>query len=171
MKPHTMKTQSLVLAAACLAAYALPSTLTRAESAPANEDSAIIAVIEEEKQAFLALDASRISATWLRSPSSAKIYVFDGKEMRFDGSAVIENHDLENLANERALPPQRRSQFTFTDFRVTQQGESAWVTCHAKWSGYSADTPLSGKQARIYVLQWSEGRWMIALMAIVGLAP
>jgi ketosteroid isomerase-like protein len=166
-----MNTQSLVLAAAGLAVCVLLPSRVLAAEGPAVDGSAIVAVIEEEKQAFLALDDARISATWVRSASSAKLYVFEGKETRIDGFAAIENHDRGNLAQERKLPPHQRAQFTFADFRVTQQGDSAWVTCHAQWSGDSAGSPLSGKQTRLYVLHRSADRWKIALMAIVGLAP
>jgi ketosteroid isomerase-like protein len=152
-------------------ACALRPCLVHAEPALPTDAPAILAVIEEEKQAYLALDAARISAAWLQSAASAKRYVFEGRELRFDGFAAIENHDLENLAKERALPPLQRSQFAFTDHRVSQHGDSAWVTCHAKWSGYSAGAPLSAKQMRLYVLHQIEGRWKIALMAIIELGP
>jgi ketosteroid isomerase-like protein len=166
-----MKTQFTILAAAGLAACALLPARLLATDVPAADAPAIVAVIEEEKQAFLALDAGRISVTWVRSATSAKLYVFEGKEVRIDGFAAIEHHDRGNLDQEQALPPPQRSQFTFSDYRVTQQGDSAWVTCHATWSGFSAGSPCSAKQMRLYVLQWIEGRWKIALMAIIGLAP
>lgn len=165
-----MNLRSFLLPTACLAACAIVPNLTRAQGTAPHDSSLIIAAIHEEKDAYLALDATRMAATWAQSPSSLKLYFFDGKEARYVGNPAIEQHDRANLDRERALPFHERTRFTFSDLNATQQGDSAWVTCHVMWSGYNAGQPISGKQTRVYVLHWINGRWRIALMSIASLA-
>ncbi|MBE2216109.1 MAG: hypothetical protein IAE82_19705 [Opitutaceae bacterium] len=165
-----MKLRPLVLTAACLAACLSGALRVGAQFAPPHDTSAIIAAIEEEKNAYLALDDYRLAATWIHELSSVKLYFADGKEDRVDGIDAINAHDRANLARERSLPPDRRTRFTFTNYWVTQQADSAWVTCHAQWNGYIGASPAVGYQTRVYVLRWDQGRWKIALLAITQLA-
>jgi ketosteroid isomerase-like protein len=130
------------------------------------EKGAIIAVIEEEKNAYLALDDARMAATWIQQPTSLKVYVFGGKEERYDGYAAIAAHDRENLVRARALGAAHQTRFEFSHARVTLQGDSAWLTCNARWEGLADGAPAVGTQARVYVLRREHRRWKIALLAI-----
>lgn len=130
------------------------------------EKDAIKAVIEEEKAAFLALDDARMAAVWIQQPSSMKFFVHDGKETRFDGYAAIATDAQDALKRERALESANRSTFEFSNYRITLQGDSAWVVCNARWDGVSQGSPASATQSRVYVLQKEDGRWKLALMAI-----
>jgi ketosteroid isomerase-like protein len=130
------------------------------------EKAAVIAVIEEEKNAYLALDDARMAATWIQQPTSSKVYVFGGKEERYDGYAAIAAHDRANLVRERTSGNRPRTQFEFSSHHITLQGDSAWLTCNARWEGAADGSPAIGTQARVYVLQKENRRWKIALMAI-----
>lgn len=130
------------------------------------EKDAVKAVIEEERAAYLALDEARMAATWIQQPSSTKLFVFEGKETRIDGYAAIAAGTRKELDWERALESASRSRFEFSNYRITLQGDSAWVVMNAKWEGVFKETPSSSTQSRVYVLQKENGHWKIALMAI-----
>ncbi len=134
------------------------------------EKAAIQAVIEEEKNAYVALDEARMAATWVQQPTSLKLYVFDGRETRFDGSTAIAAHDRANLARERLTAAAQRWHFEFSNYRITLRGDSAWVVFNAKLDGVAEGTPIAVTQSRVCVLQKEDGRWRIALMAITQLA-
>lgn len=133
------------------------------------EKAAITAVLEEEKNAYLALDDARLAAVWIQQPSSMKLYVARGIETRFDGWDAIKAHDQENLKREQASASTHRSRFELSNHRITLQGDSAWLTCDARWEGVAEGSPASSTQSRVYVLQKENGGWKIALMAITQL--
>lgn len=159
-----MKTSyCLFTVVAGLAAFVVAS---RAADDIQKENDAIKAVIEEEKAAYLALDDARMAAVWIQQPSSLKLFVFEGKETRVDGYAAIAAGTRKELDAERALESASRSRFEFSNYRITRQGDSAWVVMNAKWDGVFKGTPSSSMQSRAYVLQKENGHWKITLMAI-----
>ena len=150
----------------------LVTSVVASNAAPPNaetEKAAIKAVIEEEKDAYVALDDARMAAVWIQQPSSMKLYVFDGKERRIDGYAAITAGARKELDSERALASANRTRFEFSNYRITIQGDSAWAICQARCEGVWEGSPTSSTQSRVYVLQKENGRWKLALMAISGL--
>ncbi len=137
-----------------------------ATAGPAPEKDTIKAVIEEEKDAYHALDDARMAAVWIQQPTSLKFFVYDGKETHLDGYAAIAADARKALNRERALASAQRSRFEFSNYRITLQGDSAWVVCNARWDGVAQGWPASAAQSRVYVLQKEDGRWKLALMAI-----
>ena len=140
---------------------------SRAAPASAETDKAAVkAVLEEEKNAYLALDEARMAATWIQQPSSMKLFVYDGKEIPINGYAAIAASTRKELDGERTLESASRSRFEFSNYRITLQGDSAWLTCNVRWEGVAAGSPATSMQSRVYVLQKENDRWKIALMAI-----
>jgi len=128
----------------------------------------VLNAIEEEKNAYLARDDHRMADIWIQQPTSMKIYVYEGKQTRIEGFDAIRRHDQENLQKERAGT--NRLQFSFSDSRVTLQGDSAWVVLTARFDGVANGSPVAGTQSRVYILRQEYGRWKIALLEIAVLS-
>ena len=155
------KTLCLIYLLITGAAMVLPSGAANDSS---KENEAIMAVIEKEKSAYLALDFAAMADTWVQKPSSMKVYLSAGKETRIDGWDAISAQDKAALA---AVPPgASRPQIDFSDYRITVQGDTAWVTHKADWKGVANGKPLSSTQSRVDVLTKEGGKWKFTMMAI-----
>ena len=130
----------------------------------AKEKEDIIAVIENEKEAYFNQDYSGISEAWIQEPSSYKIYMNENGNILFDGWDAISKHDQENLQDTSWDRSQVR--MDFSNYRINVIDNTAWVLFDCHNNGIVQGDTISILDTRIYVLKKVEGNWKFSLMAM-----
>ena len=130
----------------------------------AKEKEDIIAVIENEKEAYFNQDYSGISEAWIQEPSSYKIYMNENGNILFDGWDAISKHDQENLQDTSWDRSQVR--MDFSNYRINVIDNTAWVLFDCHTNGIVQGDTISILDTRIYVLKKVEGNWKFSLMAM-----
>jgi hypothetical protein len=128
------------------------------------EKDAIKAVIEEEKNAFFSQDYSRMADTWVRGPSSAKVFLDSTGHTTQDGWDEISKGDQEGVKDNSW--DRKQTTLTFSNYQIHVMNHSAWVLLDAHWEG-----GLSLNQTRICVLTKIDGKWRFTLMAMQRITP
>lgn len=130
------------------------------------EEEAIIAVIEEEKDAFFEGDLDKINGVWKQDSTSRKIY------MSPDGSWVIKGWAELSKENEHNLREDRSDlsgiDALYTDYDVTIFGNTAMVYHDATFEGIYEGKEISRIQERVLHLVKVNGIWKIDQMVIHG---
>lgn len=128
------------------------------------EETAIKAVYETEKEAFLNQDIAGIEKFWVQDEKSKKVWLSaTGIEM-FEGweniDASIRKEVADTTWNRKLMT------CTFSDYQIDVMGNSAWVTNKTNWKGTFKGQTMDANQSRIAVMKKESGNWKFALMAI-----
>lgn len=133
------------------------------------EKEAIIAVIEEEKDAFFSQDYSRMAETWVQDPVSLKVYMDKKGYTRYEGWDAISKHDQGNVQDTSI--DRNSIKLSFANFQFNIMNNSAWGFFDAHWTGISKGDTIDSYQTRIVVLKKVDGEWKFTLMAIQTITP
>lgn len=131
------------------------------------EKEAIKAVIEEEKDGYLARDLERIRNTWTQDTASRK-FCFSEKGMTYlNGWEMIDNDHITCSESEMWDNVEDLS-VVFSDYEFNIYGNTALVFLKSSWSGISYGRELNTVQKRILHLVKADGVWKLDLMAIIA---
>ena len=125
------------------------------------EKEAIIAVIEEETDAFYARDFDRMSAAHVQDETEIRIDVgrYGHTISRGWGDASLKDFFLEN-------PEPSTNYEKKTNYQIKVHPGSAWAVYDN--DAYSSEGQLLDKSVHIQFLEKVDGRWKIANMTIVN---
>jgi hypothetical protein len=129
----------------------------------AKEEAAIKAVIEEENNAFIAMDFNRFSATYVQDETNIRLtadkstynYWIGWKEI---GSAFKKYFD--------SAPTRSDSKYVKTDYKIKVYSESAWET--HKELVYDNKGEVIAKLITVRILEKVNGKWKIAFLSVVN---
>lgn len=130
----------------------------------AKEATAIKAVFEAEKEAYLKQDNAAMGTYWVQDQTSQKIWHSATGERTIIGWEDINASQLKEV-NDNSWD-RKQMTCTFSDFKIDIMDESAWVTSNNTWKGVMDGKPFEAKQSRISVMKQIDGKWKFALMAI-----
>lgn len=128
------------------------------------EKEAIMAVIEQEKDAFFSKDYSRMAQTWAQEPVSFKVYMDDKGYTMYEGWDAISKHDQGNVQDTSI--DRNSIKLSFANYQFNIMNSSAWALFDAHWAGISKGDTIDSYQTRIVVLKKVEGEWKFTLMAM-----
>ena len=153
----------MLLALTLFAGHSCQQTLD-----PNIEEEAIKAVIEEEKDAYLARDATRQSETWIQDGNSRKLFCkIDGLDLMNGFNEIDANHKED--AESEMWNQTEDVNAIFSDFTFNFYHHTALVTCTTTWTGKFKGEELEGKQKRILHFVKTDGKWEYDLMAIYNI--
>lgn len=130
------------------------------------EKEAIIAVIEEEWDAWFKFDIDRLNAIWYQGASSRKIDV-----CKYCGTNEFIGWDDISKENKRMVIPtpekiENRKKLTaqFTNYDINVFGNTALAYHESTWSGLRSGEPFHFEEHRILHFQKIDGEWKIDLL-------
>jgi hypothetical protein len=131
------------------------------------EKEAIKAVFEAEKEGYFSQDASRMAETWVKDPSSVKLYMGKTGQQLFNGWDAVSKHD-QSIVKDTTW---NRKLITanYLDFQIDIIGDAAWVLSKAHFGGIMGTDTISLEQTRLNVLKKVDGKWKFSLMAIYNI--
>jgi hypothetical protein len=135
---------------------------------PKIEEEAIKAVIEEEKDAYLARDANRQSETWIQNENSRKLFCRNDRLDFMNGFNEIDANHKEDTESEMWDQTEDVNAI-FSDYSFNFYNHTALVTCTTTWTGKYKGEELEGKQMRILHFVKTDGEWKYDLMAIYNI--
>ena len=129
------------------------------------DEAAIIAIIEEERDATFDCDVERVNAVWYQGPASRKIDI-----CKYCGVIEYVGWDEISKKNARSTEPERREirkdlSVQFTDFDIQLNGHTALVYHDGTWTGKLNGEPFHFKEKRIVHLRRIDGDWKIDMHA------
>ena len=131
------------------------------------EKEAIKSVFEQEKNAFFNQDNVVIGETWVKESSSAKIFMDENGQTRFEGweniNASIKKETEDTSWNRKLVKA------NFLNYKIDVMDKSAWVMCDTHWEGIFRGDTMSVDQSRICILKKVDDKWKFALMAIYNI--
>lgn len=131
------------------------------------EKEAIKSVFEQEKSAFFNQDYVAIGETWVKESSSAKIFMDENGQTRFEGweniNASIKKETEDTSWNRKLVKA------NFLNYKIDVMDKSAWVMCDTHWEGIFRGDTMSVDQSRICILKKVDDKWRFALMAIYNI--
>jgi ketosteroid isomerase-like protein len=130
----------------------------------AKEETAIKAVFEADKTAYLNQDAVAMAEFWVQDASSQKIF------QSITGENVISGWENINASQQKEVEDtswdRKQVTCTFSDFKIDIMDESAWIYNKTNWKSTFKGQPADMNQSRIAVMKKIDGNWKFALMAI-----
>lgn len=133
---------------------------------PDMEKEAIKAVIEEEKDGYLARDVDRIRDTWLQDTGSRKFCFRESGMTYLNGWEMIDNDHV--MASESEMWDNSQNlDVEYSNYEFNIQGNGALVYFNSTWSGIHYGMELNTVQERIIHLVKADGKWKIDLMTII----
>jgi|PlaIllAssembly_1097288.scaffolds.fasta_scaffold245412_2 hypothetical protein len=133
------------------------------------EKEAIKAVIEEEKNAYMSQDFTRMSETWAQESSSIKVYMNIKGYTKDEGWDAISKRDQGNVQD--TSWDRKLAKFDFNNYQINVINNSAWVLFDAHFWGIRNEDTISVYQTRIDVLKKVDGKWKFTFMAMQSITP
>lgn len=129
------------------------------------EKAAIIAVIEEERDAFLDGDAATCMATWIQDSNSRKMFMSQDGLTDLNGYEEVYKQleeNIESLASEETEDIMAH----FLNYEFKFYNNTALVFCNTKWTGKYKGEEIDGEQKRILHFVKVDGVWKFDLAAM-----
>ena len=124
------------------------------------EKVAVIAVNEEERDAYLDRDLSRLEATWIQEPSSRRVFT----SSRLDGWKQIRTNYEEDINNTERWESMEDVAASFSNYDVTMYDNTALLYHDIHWTGKRGGEIIDVKQNRIVHFVKEGGAWKIDLI-------
>ena len=129
------------------------------------EKAAIISVIEEETNAYLARDFDRLVATHVQDETNVRLgagksgydYVVGWEEISSGFKEAIENN-----------PESDGSKEVKTNYKIKVYGESAWAVFDNDL--YNSEGELTNKSIHVEFLEKVDGEWKIVYLSIINIS-
>jgi len=131
------------------------------------EKEAIKSVFEQEKSAFFNQDYVAIGETWVKESSSAKVFMDENGQTRFEGWENI-NESIKKETEDTSWN-RKLVKANFLNYKIDVMDKSAWVMCDTHWEGIFRGDTMSVDQFRICILKKVDDKWRFALMAIYNI--
>jgi hypothetical protein len=125
---------------------------------------AIIAVNEEERDAYFDKDISKLGDIWLQDSGSKRYFTSEKSLTVLNGWTEIEANYQENF-EAGWLDDYEDVKADFLNYEITISGNSAMVYHDIHWTGMHLNEPFEVNQKRILNMVNQDGTWKICLTA------
>lgn len=141
----------------------LASVCCQDESSFEKEKKAIMAVIEEEKEAYFNKDLARLDNAWSQESTDRKVFMAPNGITELDGWIKIHQNNVEASEREwdESLEPAR-----YSNYAITIYGNTALVLHDSEHKINSPDEEDPLEMRRILHMVKLEGEWKIDFMAM-----
>lgn len=123
------------------------------------EKAAVIAVNEEERDAYLDRDLARLEAIWIQEPTSKRVFT----SSRLDGWVQIRANYEEDINNTEWWEKMEDVAASFSNTEMQMYDNTALLYHDIQWTGKIGGEALDVKQNRIVHFVKEDGAWKIDL--------
>ena len=126
------------------------------------EKEAVIAVNEEEKDAYFDRDITRLEAIWIQKPTSQRIFRGDNRLKVLNGWTEIHDNYSEDIKS-NWLEKSESVSASFDNYKVNIYNNTALVYHDISWTGKYLGKDMDLKQKRIVHFEKVDGIWKLDL--------
>ena len=133
----------------------------------AKEKEAIIAAINGESDAYLAMDSTKWMSYWVQDPSTMRVdaskesYSIQNWKQLYDNMKAM-------MANDTIMANYSDMKFTKSDFNIKVYPGCAWAQFNEKFTAMYKGQPIETKDIQLRILEKVDGQWKIAFMGAVS---
>ena len=127
------------------------------------EKEAVIAVNEEERNAFFDQDIARLEAIWIQKSTTQRIFRGDDRLTILNGWTEIYNNYNEDIESDW-LEESENISASFANYKVNIYNNTALVYHDIHWTGKYLGEDIDLKQKRIVHFEKVDGIWKLDLI-------
>ena len=151
-----MKKQTWIFVFALFAGFSCQNTLnTEAEK------EALIAVNEEERDAYFDRDLSRLEAIWIQGPEARRVFAGTNAILELDGWQEIYSNYEGEINNEEMWDKGKDVWADFSNYDIQVFGKSAVIHHDIHWTGTFDGDPVDTRVKRITTMVRKGAAWKI----------
>ena len=128
------------------------------------EKEAVIAANEEERDAFMARDLSRLEAIWIQEPSSRRVFTSSSGPSVLDGWNEIYSNYEGDINNKEMWESSGNVFASFFNYDIQVYGNTALAYHDMQWSGKIEGEEIGWRGKRIVHFVKADGAWKINLI-------
>ena len=125
-----------------------------------DEKQAVIAVNEEERDAYFGRSLARLEAIWVQEPTSQRIFT----STSIDGWEQIRANYEEAINDAEQMEDMENISASFSNYVINMYDKTALVYHDIQWTGKLGDVAIDEKQKRVVHLVKEDGSWKIDLI-------
>ena len=131
------------------------------------ERDAIIAVINQETDAYLARDYEAVYNTHVQDSLNMRLTAGADNYTFYEGWEVVGKHLLSDETEDN-LSPDLHISVEKSNYRMKIYPNSAFVVCDQKWSSTFGDDVTEINSIQVRFLEKIEGEWKISFVSWIG---
>jgi ketosteroid isomerase-like protein len=121
----------------------------------------VIAVNEEERDAYFARDLDRLEAIWITDESAHRMFSGNQRLLEFNGWEEIFSNYSEDINNDEMWEAAEDLRADFSNYEVLVSGDLATIHHDIHWTGTYGEEEVDSHAKRVVSLLRDQGRWKI----------
>jgi len=134
------------------------------------EKEAIIAALNGESEAYLAMDSTKWMSYWVQDESTLRINAGEDSYSVAKGWKQMYMEMKANMENDSLLADYKDMKFTKSDFNIKVYPGCAWAYFNEKFTATYKGQPIETEDMQLRILEKIDGQWKIAFMGIVDVS-
>jgi hypothetical protein len=133
------------------------------------EKEAIIAALNGESEAYLAMDSTKWMSYWVQDDLTLRV---DASKNSYSAQGWKELHKSmkETMENDTIMANYKDLKFTKSDFNIKVYEDCAWAYFNEKFTGSYKGEPIETDDMQLRILEKVDGQWKIAFMGAVDVS-
>jgi len=133
----------------------------------AKEKEAIIAALNGESDAYLAMDSTKWMSYWVQDDMTLRV---DASKESYSVGNWKQLHEsmIANLRNDTIMANYKDMKYTKSDYVIKVHPECAWAYFAEKFTAIYKGQPVENNDIQVRILEKVDGQWKIAFMGAVN---
>ena len=133
------------------------------------EKEAIIAALNGESEAYLAMDSTKWMSYWVQDESTVRV---DAGEESYSVASWKQLHGnmKANMENDSLLVDYKDMKYIKSDFNIKIHSDCAWAYFNEKFTATYKGEPIETDDIQLRILEKIDGQWKIAFMGAVNVS-
>jgi ketosteroid isomerase-like protein len=133
------------------------------------EKEAIIAALNGESEAYLAMDSTKWMSYWVQDELTLRV---DAGEEDYSARGWKQLHEnmKANMENDSLLVDYKNMKFNKSDFNIKVHPDCAWAYFNEKFTATYKGEPVETEDMQLRILEKVDGQWKIAFMGAIDVS-
>ena len=133
----------------------------------AKEKEAIIAALNGESEAYLAMDSTKWMSYWVQDDQTLRV---DVSEESYNMSTWKQLYEgmKETMQNDTLFADYKDMKYTKSDYIIKVHQDCAWAFFNEKFNATYKGEPIEAEDMQVRILEKIDGQWKIAFMGAVN---
>ncbi len=132
----------------------------------AKEKEAIIAALDGESEAYLAMDSTKWMSYWVQDDQTLRVLVSE-ESYEMAGWKQLYESMKANMQNDTLLADYKDMKFTKSDYLIKVHQDCAWAFFTEKFTATYKGEPVETEDTQVRILEKVDGQWKIAFMGAI----
>jgi hypothetical protein len=133
------------------------------------EKEAIIAALNGESEAYLAMDSTKWMSYWIQDDQTLRVNVSEESYNIVGWKQMYENMKA-NMTNDSLLADYSDMKFTKSNIYIKVYPECAWAFFDEKFTAIYKAEPTESDDIQVRILEKVDGQWKIAFLGAIDIS-